>query len=214
MNYKARSLMTSANLIFWDFDGVIKESVDVKTKAFAEIFLPYGDDVSNRVRQHHESHCGISRFEKIPLYLDWAGIKATTQSVSEYCNIFSDYIVQAVIDSPWVPGVLEYLKIYSNKKYFVLVTATPQKEIEHILSELNISECFKKVYGAPTEKTEAIGEVILRNNCNLSEALMIGDSKSDLHAANINSVRFLLRCTPLNQSLQADYKGLMINNFN
>ena len=30
----------NARVIFWDFDGVIKDSVPVKTEAFRKIFLP------------------------------------------------------------------------------------------------------------------------------------------------------------------------------
>ena len=205
--------MASARLIFWDFDGVIKDSVNVKTEAFAEVFLHYGKSLADRVIKHHESHGGISRYEKIPLYLNWAGVDATPQRVKEFCDTFSDAIVQAVIDSPWVPGVLDYIQVHSRKQYFVLVTATPQAEIEHILSELNISQHFKEVYGAPAKKSQAIGEVLLRFQCDLSKSLMIGDSPSDLHAANINSVPFILRRTLLNSSLQVDYRGLMINNF-
>ena len=32
-------------LIFLDFDGVVKESVSVKTDAYVELFSPYGNNV-------------------------------------------------------------------------------------------------------------------------------------------------------------------------
>ena len=40
-------------LVFWDFDGVIKESVSVKTDAFVDLFRPFGSDVCEQVRKHH-----------------------------------------------------------------------------------------------------------------------------------------------------------------
>ena len=39
-------------MIFWDFDGVIKESVSVKTDAYVELFRPYGSHVCKKIRKH------------------------------------------------------------------------------------------------------------------------------------------------------------------
>ena len=50
--------------IIFDFDGVIAESVNVKTEAFASLYEPYGKDVVNKVEQHHLANGGVSRFEK------------------------------------------------------------------------------------------------------------------------------------------------------
>ena len=38
-----------AKTIFWDFDGVIKDSVSVKSDAFEELFLPFGSDVAKKL---------------------------------------------------------------------------------------------------------------------------------------------------------------------
>lgn len=200
--------------MFWDFDGVIKDSVDVKTLAYERLFLPFGNEIKNRVRQHHEANGGISRFEKIPLYLEWAGHSVSSQKIEEYCQQFSEAVVQAVIDLPWVPGVREYLLKHYMDQYFVIVTATPQNEIEKILASLKLSNCFKEIFGAPTKKDLVIKEVLVRLNCSPKEAIMIGDSESDLQAARINDIQFLLRRTALNENLQANYEGPMFDNFN
>ena len=207
-------VLESANIIFWDFDGVIKDSVDVKTEAYENLFLPHGVEITRRVRQHHEANGGVSRFDKIPLYLEWAGQSATPEQIEKYYQQFSQAVVQAVIDSPWVPGVRGYLLKYYMEQYFVLVTATPQDEIEKILASLKLSHCFKEIFGAPTKKDRAIKEVLERLKCSPDEAVVIGDSESDLLAAQANSVPFLLRRTPLNGGLQAAYQGPMFDDPN
>ena len=209
----ASSLLSLSRVVFWDFDGVIKDSVDIKTQAYLDLFLPFGNDLSYRIRQHHESNGGISRFEKLPLYLRWAGMHPEPQLVRQFCERFSQLIVEAVIESPWVPGVLDYFHDYADKQCFVLVTATPQAEIEHILSELNITQYFREVHGAPTKKSNSIGEVLARLKYDSDMALMIGDSLTDLRAAQDNSVAFLLRRTPLNRSLQDSFTGPMFDDF-
>ncbi len=78
-----------AKVVFWDFDGVIKDSVEVKSDAFEQLFLPFGKDIAKKVRIHHEENGGISRFDKLPIYLDWAGQTLSTQLIDEYSGKFS-----------------------------------------------------------------------------------------------------------------------------
>jgi len=194
-------------MIFWDFDGVIKDSVEAKSEGFERLFQPYGTDLANRVRQHHEAHGGMSRFEKIPVYLGWAGEPATRAQVQEFCERFSEMVLQAVIDSPWVPGVREYLQAQHSQQRFVLLSATPQEEIHGILRTLDIARCFDRIIGAPAKKATAMAEALQCLPCAPENALMIGDSESDLAAAQMNGVAFLLRSTSINQALQARYTG-------
>ena len=207
-------LLAQMRIIFWDFDGVIKDSVAVKSVGFEQLFLPYGQAVAERVRLHHEVHGGVSRFEKMPIYLGWAGEPATADNVQHFCGKFSELVRQAVIDAAWVPGVREHLLARHDEQYFVLVTATPQQEIEHILAALGIAHCFREVYGAPTSKTAAIRGVLQHLKCRPEQALMVGDSETDLDAANANQVAFLLRRTALNQSLQERHRGPMFDGLN
>lgn len=207
-------IFEKTRLVLWDFDGVIKDSVRVKTLAYEHLFLAYGREIAIRVRQHHEANGGISRFDKIPLYLEWAGQSVSPKQIENCCKQFSQAVVQGVIDSPWVPGVREFLLKHYISQYFVLVTATPQGEIEEILGSLKLSHCFKDIFGAPTKKVCAIRDVLERLKCSPAEAVMIGDSESDLLAAQANSVPFLLRRTPLNIRLQATYQGPMFDDFN
>ena len=73
----------NASTIFWDFDGVIKDSVLVKSDAFEELFLPFGSDVAKKIRMHHEDNGGMSRHDKLPIYLNLAGEKNSTNSISK-----------------------------------------------------------------------------------------------------------------------------------
>ena len=50
--------------VVFDFDGVLVESVDVKTDAFAALYRPYGSDIVEKVVAWHMAHGGVMRFEK------------------------------------------------------------------------------------------------------------------------------------------------------
>ena len=206
--------MKEFKIIFWDFDGVIKDSVQVKSAGYEKLFLPFGEKVAKQINQHHEAHGGISRYEKIPLYLGWAGEPANSSQVHEFCDRFSVLVQQAVIDSPWVPGVHEYLKSYHADQCFILITATPQEEIERILDALEITHFFQEIHGAPKTKMRVVSKVLNRLHFQSQEALVVGDSKTDLEAARENSVVFLLRRTPFNRELQKQFQGPSVENLN
>ena len=106
---ESKVLVDTAVLVFWDFDGVIKDSVEVKTRAYFQLFEPFGSVVAEKVREHHESHGGISRFDKLPIYLQWADLETNQSTVSEFCEKCTQRVMQGVIDAHWVAGVERHL---------------------------------------------------------------------------------------------------------
>ena len=68
---QADVLLKEKQVIFWDFDGVIKDSLAVKSLGFERLFSSYGVDIVEKVRDHHNAHGGISRYEKYSFI--WTG---------------------------------------------------------------------------------------------------------------------------------------------
>lgn len=200
-------------LIFWDFDGVIKDSVGVKTNAFVQLFQPFGVNIAERVRAYHEANGGMSRFDKIPRYLEWSGVTASPEAVDKFCQHFANLARQGVVDAPWVSGAEEFLHSNPWKQEFVLVTATPQGEIEYILEALNLRTCFTDVYGAPMSKRDAMAKTLATRQLDPQFCLMIGDARADLDAALANRVPFLLRRHATNGAVFEHYTGDSIEDF-
>jgi len=199
--------------IFFDFDGVVKESIEVKSNAFRELFSNIDSRLCEKIISHHLENSGISRFEKIPLYFEMADFDLNEKSVKEYLDRFSFLVKDQVIKSKWVPGAKEYFLRNHLKQDFYLVTATPQFEIEKILDALKISHVFKQIFGAPTKKTDAIKSVVSGLNILPNDAVMVGDASADLQASIANNIDFILRKTDYNNSLQASYSGPQILDF-
>jgi phosphoglycolate phosphatase-like HAD superfamily hydrolase len=201
-------------LIFWDFDGVIKESVSVKTDAFVELFQPYGNDVCNKVRQHHIMNGGMSRFDKIPLYLKWSNTTPTSAKVDEMCTKFSRIVKNKVINSAWVPGVEKFLCSNKGRCILIMVSATPQDELEDICKSLKLDKKFSKIYGSPATKSSSI-KISMRDYGVLPEVcLMIGDAQADIDAAKDNNISFIFRRHQNNKSLKIESDIQVINDFN
>ncbi len=201
------AVVHAARLVLWDFDGVIKDSVAVKTQAFMRLFEAAGPAVTARVRQHHLAHGGMSRFEKLPVYLEYAGEAPTPARVEELCRQFAGLVRQLVIDAPWVPGAEDRLRRNPDRQIFAVVSATPQEELEQILGALDLRACVADVYGAPTSKVDGIRLVLGRHRVPPEQALMIGDARADWSAATAAGVPFLLRRHRDNASEMTEYAG-------
>jgi phosphoglycolate phosphatase-like HAD superfamily hydrolase len=210
---KASDFVKTAKVVFWDFDGVIKESVDVKTKAFQKLFVEYGTEVTEKIRLHHEANGGMSRFEKFPIYLDFANVEVTKEKINRLCEKFSDLVLDGVINSPWVPGAEIFIRTNPNQQIFIVVSATPTEELLEIIDRLNLRSSFESILGAPTSKIEAIKACLHRLSISACDAVMIGDASADLDAASANKVPFILRRHSSNTKLVESFFGITINDF-
>jgi len=202
------------DLVFWDFDGVIKDSVSVKTEAFAKLFETYGSKIQEKVISHHIANGGVSRRIKIDLYYrDYIGEPLSSDELESKCNEFSEIVLHKVINSEWVKGVEEYIRNNTHDQTFYLVTGTPQNEIDYILDQLDILHCFVRAWGSPHEKDKVISDIMGEYNSSKS-AVMIGDSRTDFDAATSNNISFILRKTEENIFMH-NVNGIhVINDFN
>lgn len=197
-------------ILFWDFDGVIKESLQVKTEAFSALFETSGQHTVRRIREHHLANGGMSRFEKIPLYLEWSGQERSAGRIRAVGEEFSKLVTQAVIDAPWVPGSEQFIRSNPYNQIFVVVSATPKDELEFILKALNLDRCFADAFGSPISKRDALKFTFDHSNFEPRNSLMIGDARGDLEAASQLGVPFLLRRHSTNRAFFKDYKGMSV----
>lgn len=99
--------------IIFDFDGVLAESVDVKTRAFEALYAEYGDRIVEQVRDYHLQHGGISRFEKFRYYHEVLLGKTLTKDEENLLgDRFSQYVEDAVVKSVYVAGAYNFLENY------------------------------------------------------------------------------------------------------
>jgi len=200
--------------IIFDFDGVIAESVQVKTDAFASLYEQYGDNIVTKVIEHHEANGGMSRFEKIKLYHGSYLNKAiTNEEIEELANQFSKLVVKKVIESTYVPGVFKYI-LKCNEKYNLFIsTGTPTNEMKQILIGRGIAEYFIEIHGSPEKKSVHISKIMSKYNYYPDELLFYGDAKTDINAAKQANVPFVLIKNSFNKKLLETFSGKIIGDF-
>ncbi len=191
--------------IFYDFDGVIKESLEAKAEAFYTLYLPYGKTIAEQVRRHHLAHGGMSRFEKFKIYhRDFLGQPLSASEAQALGRRFSQLVVQKVIEAEYVKGAREAL-IQLNQRYLqFLLTATPAEEIQRIADALQITPYFRAIYGFPPNKKEMAYQVIKDFHLHPETVLFVGDALTDYQAATAWGLHFVLREHPTNRDVFRD----------
>ncbi|TAL09707.1 MAG: HAD family hydrolase [Nitrospirae bacterium] len=189
--------MTSLpEVLVFDFDGVILESADIKTRAFRELFASYPDQLE-KIVAYHEANAGISRFLKFrhiherildrPLGLE------EERALGER---FSDLVVNEVIRCPFVPGALELLKTYARERPLFLASGTPEGELHGLVEARNLAAFFRGVYGSPKGKADIIEEILAVTAKPRTALVFVGDGRSDYEAAKAAGVAFVGRGRP------------------
>ncbi|NQT71159.1 MAG: HAD family hydrolase [Chloroflexi bacterium] len=179
--------------IVLDFDGVIVESEEIKNQAFKDLFNDYPQHL-DQIMNYHLTHKTTSRYEKFEYIV--THILRETYDEAKATDIdsrFSPLIRQRIIECPYVPGAEDFLSYFSSKLPLYLVSATPQGELENIIGARKIAQYFKKIYGNPWQKTDAIQKIMREEEITPEAVVYIGDTKNDLRVAEQLGVVFLGR---------------------
>lgn len=178
--------------VFFDFDGVLVDSVNIKEDVFGLLYREYGEVVEEKVRKHHRSHGGISRFEKFSYYHQaFLGKNLSLQESETLNQMFSDLVKRSIISAPEMPNaVLMLSKLYSKFPLHV-ISATPEIELEEIIIKREMRGFFSSIHGAPKKKSIHMNNLIKMHNYDRRKVVMIGDSSSDYEAACEVGVHFV-----------------------
>jgi HAD superfamily hydrolase (TIGR01549 family) len=140
-------------------------------------------------------------------------LKPTSSLIKRYSDKFSSIVVEKVISSAWVPGVVEYLEAKKEGQLFIVTSATPKDELIYILKELKLLTIFDDVFGSPITKSKAIKNCLKKYGIDPILCLMYGDAKQDFIAAKENDIPFIFREHHSNQEFKKQYKGISIRDF-
>ena len=191
-----RTTTSTLKAIVFDFDGVILESLDIKARAFAELFRDYPDHVDAIVRLHREHH-GVSRFEKFQIiYRDFLQRPLTDSETAVLDQRFSQLVYDEIMECPFVPGAREFLEQAAQRYALYVASATPEQELRRIVCGRRLDPYFRGVFGSPRTKAEILSSVLAREGLEPHEVVFLGDAITDYDGAMKNAVLFIGRVPP------------------
>ena len=190
------SLLERFDLIVFDFDGTLCDSLQVKTEAFHLLYIDEGGpEFAGRVRAYHLANAGLSRYDKIRyVETEMIGSEPSDERVEEIAVRFGKIVEEQVIAAPLFDGVLDFLEAVDLP--VAVASATPTEELRRIIDAKYIDRFFVAVEGSPRSKGDIVTEYVTRLASDPVRVLMVGDQPSDLAAATQAGTDFIAIVAP------------------
>jgi len=202
--------MRKIKTVFFDCDGVIFDSNNLKTKAFEHTLSWYSQQNINKFIEYHKSNMWISRYKKFEYFFtrifkidSEKEIKAKTKALLELYWTKVKQIYRDLEPMPWFIKFIKNLPV-STKKY--IVSWSDEKELKKIFNEKWLSNLFTQIYWSPKNKHEIIKQI--EQNNNIENAIYIWDARSDYIVCKDFNINFLFL---KEYSLRDDYEEYNIN---
>jgi len=203
----------SYDYFFFDCDGVILDSVNIKTEAFKEIYKQFGAEVVKKVEHHHLANGGMSRFDKFIFYhREFLGVDLSETDVKKLAYDFSRIVFEKVLAAKYIDGAIEFLELCKkNEKECFVVSGTPENELSSIFKKRGLQKYFSEVKGSPQKKEVNVHSLVEKRKIDSQKAVFFGDSKSDLLAAVANKIKFVAVNFPGLESSVKNFKEFLNN---
>jgi phosphoglycolate phosphatase-like HAD superfamily hydrolase len=177
-------------IICLDFDGVVVDSNSIKSEAFIELFESYQDKIEE-IKIFQQENESLSRFIKFE-YIAKNILKSETPEkvISKWLKKYSDLTIEKVCKCNEINGASAFINYFKKLMPIYLISATPLNDLNTIINKRGYKDLFKKIYGSPMKKQDAIIEIIENESIDHTDIIYVGDSQSDFVAADEVNISF------------------------
>lgn len=178
--------------LVFDCDGVLLDSVPVKTRAFGRLAETYGEEARDRLVMYHTMHGGVSRFRKFAWFFEEVlHREITAQESKAWGRKFEEYALEELRACPMIAGAETVLKTWSGRLPMYVCSGAPVSELELVLGERGIMRYFNGIFGFPPAKSQMLKNIVnLHKNLLPEEFVMVGDATTDEDAAEEAGTQF------------------------
>ncbi len=180
------------DLVVFDCDGVLLDSVAIKTATFGTLYEDLGPEAVAYVTDYHMRHGGVSRYTKFEHFHEkFFGRAITPDESAALDRRFNDLALEQLLRTPAIPGAREFLAAHHGAGPMYVASGAPQYELTVILEKMDLARYFTAIHGSPPHKAVLLRRIVEAEGADPARTLMIGDSSTDLEAARAVGTRFL-----------------------
>jgi HAD superfamily hydrolase (TIGR01549 family) len=178
--------------IFWDFDGVILDSLPVREYGFVKIFEGFDKNLVGKLLKYHILNGGLSRYIKIRyFYNELLGQEVSDEKVQELADKFSSIMRMKLTNKKYlISEAVEFIEKTHKNYNFHIVSGSDEEELNYLCKELDIDSYFKTIEGSPTHKNILVKNILSKHSYDPRECALVGDSINDYEAASVNGIVF------------------------
>ena len=178
--------------IFFDFDGVILDSMHIREYGFKKIFDKFDNDLVEKLLKYHNENGGLSRYVKIKYFYNKLLNKDISEKkIDKYADNFSKIMRKELVNKEYlISTTINFIKNNTKQYNFHIVSGSDEKELKFLCESLGGFNYFQSINGSHTPKNELVERVLLINNYVANTTVLIGDSINDYEAAKENGIDF------------------------
>ena len=178
--------------IFWDFDGVILDSMPIRDYGFREIFEEFDKELVDKLLEYHTLNGGLSRYVKIRYFYNiLLKEDVSDEKVQKLADKFSTIMKSELTNKKYlIKETVDFIEKNYQNYNFHIVSGSDEKELNYLCKELDLTQYFKTIEGSPTPKNDLVKKILEKYKYDPKETILIGDSINDYEAANINGMKF------------------------
>jgi phosphoglycolate phosphatase-like HAD superfamily hydrolase len=185
-----RVLKEYCSLVF-DCDGVVLNSNHVKTEAFYQAALPYGEAAAQALVDYHVANGGISRYRKFEYLLGQIlGLPKNSEALDALLAHYAALVHDGLRSCAVAPG-LQALRAQLPDANWLIVSGGDQEELREVFAVRGLAALFDGgIYGSPDAKDMILARELERGNIRMP-ALFLGDSRFDHQCATAAGIDFV-----------------------
>jgi len=193
MKLKLGGIVEEIDLVVFDCDGVLLDTMQAKIKAF-ETWVPKTYDAHGeafmkmvmhgfgRSRQHH-----IASF-----YREIVGIQPGPEFLNAEVARFTEICEPLCAAANWRTGSKEFvMRCIEEEVIRYVLSGTPQKPLEDMLRSNGGASLFHLIIGSPPAKPESMERILVETGTPPGRCIFIGDANADRLAAEHVGARFV-----------------------
>lgn len=180
-----RAAMVRYKTWVFDCDGVLLQSNDIKSNAFYQVALQFGEETAKTFLEYHKNTGGLTRFHKFEyLQSHILGLDKNQEQIDRWIKDYADRCYAALLACETIPGARSLVEALNPRKTYV-VSGGEQEQLREVLRTKKFDQ-FDGIFGSPRSKSDILASLDIE-----FPAIFVGDAVYDYTVAMERGLDFM-----------------------